>query len=85
MHYESHVDERYKHSLLKTMLNRALRLSSNWQFFHQECERLTTGFALLHYPETLVENTIRHFIEKRKVTGDICTKQQVSNEYDAPI
>ena len=38
--YQSHVDMRYKHSLLKTMLNRAFKLSSNWQFFHQECERL---------------------------------------------
>ena len=32
LHYQSHVDVKYKHSLLKTMLNRALKLS-NWQFF----------------------------------------------------
>ena len=50
-------------------------------FFHQEREGLKTIFARLHYPETLVENTIRHFA-KMKVTGDICTKQQVSDEHD---
>ena len=33
LHYQSHVDVKYKHSLLKTMLNRAFKLSSNWQFF----------------------------------------------------
>ena len=33
LHYYSHVDMKYKHSLLKTMLNRAFKLSSNWQFF----------------------------------------------------
>ena len=33
LHYYSHVDVKYKHSLLKTMLNRAFKLSSNWQFF----------------------------------------------------
>jgi len=38
LHYQSHVDVRYKHSLLKTMLNRTFKLSSNWQLFHQECE-----------------------------------------------
>ena len=65
LHYQSHVDVKYKHSLLKTMLNRAFKLSSNWQFFHQECERLKMVFARLHYPETLIENTIRHFIEMR--------------------
>ena len=38
LHYQSHVDIKYKHSLLKTMLNCAIKLSSSWQFFHQECE-----------------------------------------------
>ena len=42
------------------------------------------GFSRLHYPETLVENTIRHFIEL-KVTEDVRAKQQVSDEHDALI
>ena len=66
------------------MLNRAFKLSSNWQFFHQECERLKMVFARLHYPETLIKNTIRHFIEMR-VTENVCSKQQVSEEQDARI
>ena len=84
LHYQSPVDVKYKHSLLKTMLNRAFKLSSNWQFFHQECERLKMVFACLHYSETLIENTIRNFIEMR-VTENVCSKQQVSDEQDAPI
>ena len=31
LHYHSHVDSRYKHSLLVTMLDRAHRLSSSWR------------------------------------------------------
>jgi len=67
LHHQSHVDVRYKHSLLKTMLNRtrAFKLSSNWQFFHQECERRKMVFARLHYPKNLVEDIIRHFIEMK--------------------
>ena len=66
------------------MLNRTFKLSSNWQFFHQECERLKWFLhARLHYPETLLENTIRHFIEMR-VTENVCSNQQVSDEQDAP-
>ena len=72
LHYQSRVDVKYKHSLLKTMLNRAFKLSSNWQFCHQECERLKTVFARLHYPETLIENTIRHFIEMKVTGGCMC-------------
>jgi len=84
LYNQSHVDVRYKHSLLRTMLNRAFKLSSNWQFFHQECERLKMVFARPHYPKTLVENTIRHFIEM-KVTESVCFKQQVFDEQDASI
>jgi len=40
-------------------------------------------FARLHYPETVIDNTIRHFIEMR-VTENVCSKQQVSDEQDAP-
>ena len=47
-----------------------------------QSERLKTVFSRLHYPGTLVENTIRNFIEM-KVTEDVCTKQQVSDEHDA--
>ena len=33
LHHQSHVDKRYKKSLLKTMLNRAFHLSSTWESF----------------------------------------------------
>ena len=32
LHYHSHVDARYKRSLLNTMLSRAFQLSSTWKF-----------------------------------------------------
>ena len=75
LHYHSHVDMKYKHSLLKTMLNRGFKLSSNWQLFHQECERLKEIFTRLYYPEPLIQNTIRVFIEM-KVTGSTRPPQQ---------
>ena len=39
LHHHSHVDSRYKRSLLNTMLNRTFKLSSTWKHFDQECER----------------------------------------------
>ena len=41
VHYQSHVDNRYKRSLLTTMLDRACRLPSSWLYFSEECERCT--------------------------------------------
>ena len=43
LHHQSHVDKRYKKSLLKTMLNRAFHLSITWQSFKSECDHLTYG------------------------------------------
>ena len=65
LHYDSHVDERYKRCLIKTMLHRAFRLSSSWKYFTEECERLKQLFRRLRYPQTLVDNTIAKFIAKK--------------------
>ena len=81
LHYHSHVDERYKRSLLNTMLNRAFKLSSTWKLFHQECERLKVTFSRLCYPEELVQSTIRQFIES-KVSEDALPQQQELKKQD---
>ena len=83
LHYQSHVDVRYKRSLLKTMLNRAFKLSSNWQLFHQECERLTETFSRLHYPVPLLQSTIRDFVTA-KVSGDVRSFQKCDDK-KAPV
>ena len=67
LHYQSHVDNRYKWSLLTTMLDRAHRLSSSWTFFSEECDRLKKVFAHLKYPERLVNYTINTFLQSRIV------------------
>ena len=62
LHYKSHVDDRYKSGLLKTMLDRAFRLSSNWSYFFEECDRLKLVFSRLKNPDNLVNSTISRFI-----------------------
>ena len=54
LHYNSHVDNRYKKSLIIIMLDRSFKLLSNWSLFHEECIRLKTLFLLLAYPEHLI-------------------------------
>ena len=53
LHYQSHVDNRYKCSLITTILDRAYRISSDWSYFSQECDRLETVFLKLKYPSHL--------------------------------
>ena len=65
VHYQSHVDNRYKRSLLTTMLDRAYRLSSSWPYFSEECERLKSLFSRLDYPRHLINSTINTFVNSR--------------------
>ena len=65
LHYQSHVDARYKRSLLMTMLNRAHCLSPSPDIFAEECDNLIGIFLKLRYPEKLINSTITRFIESR--------------------
>ena len=62
LHYDSHVDIRYKHCLLRTMLERAYQLSSSWEFFTEECTRLENVFSKLHYPANDINRIINRFV-----------------------
>ena len=70
LHYKSHVDVRYKKSMLKTMLDRAFKMSSTWELFHLECNHLTQTFSRLQYPAQLLQSTISNFVTK-KVSGEL--------------
>ena len=62
LHHQSHVDNRYKKSPLKTMLNRAFHLSSTWDSFKSECDHLKLIFTNLKYSESVIKSTICHFV-----------------------
>ena len=66
LHHNSHVDNRYKKSLIITMLDRAFKLLSNWSLFHQECIRLKTLFLQLAYSERLIHSMISNFITSKQ-------------------
>ncbi|XP_078366333.1 uncharacterized protein LOC144650513 [Oculina patagonica] len=65
LHHKSHVDNRYKRSLLTTMLDRAHRLSSSWLYFSEECDRLNKVFSGLKYPQRLIDSTIINILNSR--------------------
>ncbi len=70
LHYDSHVDVKYKKSLVLTMLNRAFRLSSSWKLFTEECERLKKTFVRLRYPISLLDNIITKYTAQKRESDD---------------
>ena len=61
LHYQSHVDNRYKRSLIRTMLDRAKRLSSSPDLFSKECYDLRKMFLKLKYPAKLIDSIFMRF------------------------
>ncbi|XP_068696375.1 uncharacterized protein [Montipora foliosa] len=80
LHYKSHVDDRYKRCLLKTMLDRAFRLSSYWSYFSDECNRLKMVFSRLSYPDRLINSTILRFIAAKASDQPVLELPAVNNE-----
>ena len=62
------------------MVDRAYRLSSNWSFFSEECDRLRGVFHNLKYPKPLVETTIKRFVERRVSIQEPCPPPDVPSE-----
>ena len=74
LHFQSHVDKRYKTGLLKTMLHRAYALSSTIEAFNEEFDKLRSIFSRLDYPIGLINSTIDMFIQ------NITTKPEKKND-----
>ena len=72
LHHQSHVYIQYKKGLLRTMLNRAHRLSSSWSHFSNECNRLKTILSRLKYSKHLVNSTIKSLVDSK-----VCDQQQL--------
>ena len=72
LHCQCHVYNRYKKGLLRTMLDRAHRLSSSWSHFSNECNRLKTVFSRLKYPKHLVNSAMKSFVDSK-----VCDQQQL--------
>ena len=64
LHFQSHVDSRYKKGLVNTMVNRAYGLSSTKEGFAKEYNKLRAMFSKLHYPKRLVDSSIDKFSQE---------------------
>ena len=61
-HYQNYVGNRFnKRSLIRTMFDRAKRLSSSPDLFSKECHYQRKMFRKLKYPRKLTDSTFRRF------------------------
>jgi Txe/YoeB family toxin of Txe-Axe toxin-antitoxin module len=72
--FNSHTLTNYKISVVKTLLHRAIKVSSSWEEVHNEVDRLQQVFANNGYPQSLVEkiinNTVDRYIDRQTINDD---------------
>ena len=83
LHFKSHVDVRYKRSLLRPMLDRAFRLSFDWSNFCEECDRLKLLFSRVKYPDKLINFTISRYITTKVSEQPVLSPAAVSDSSDS--
>ena len=70
-HYESYVDQSYKKSLIFTLLFRCYSLCSDYTLFHLEVEKLREIFKKNSYPSSIIELSIRTFLNRLYVPKQV--------------
>ena len=80
LHFQSHVDMRYKKSLIKTMLHWACHLSPSWKSVVRECGYLKGMFFSLGCPEKLIDATVTLFLNSALVEKDRVQKNNAMSE-----
>ena len=63
-HYRSSTLESYKTATIKTLIHRALKLSSTWVDFHVEARRILQVFADNGYPQKITESIINKAVTR---------------------
>ena len=82
LHYQSHVDLRYQRSLITTTLDRAYRISSDWSYFSQECDRLEIAFL---NPKHFTNLAAKQLIEVREVKPATVNQQCVVYKFQCSL
>ena len=70
MNFQSMAPTKWKKTLIKCLLNRALRLSSSFDNLQSEIETITSHLKDNGYPDRLVKNICKEFIESKNITND---------------
>lgn len=67
LNYMSECPQKYKETVIYTLINRAYKISSDWSKFQSEITRLRQMFANNNYPSLIVDEQINKFLNKKHI------------------
>ena len=86
LNYNSECPDKYKLSVINNYLNRAYRISDTWQKFHQEIAHIRQTLVNNNYPNTVFDNQLRNFLEKKQSKEEpLKNKQLIPIYYESQM
>ena len=64
LNYDSVCPDRYKTGVIKALLHRGYHVSSSWEEFSREIDRIAQQLTNNNYPMGLIERTVNQFVER---------------------
>ena len=72
--FGSFIPKSYKYNLLFTLLQKAFKLYSNFELFHEEIDKLKTIFRNVSYPKSFVDLCIKKQLDKIFIKKEVILK-----------
>ena len=67
--FNSNTPLAYKKSVVKTLIHRALKYSSDWNAYNSEINKIKQVLADNNYPQRMIEETINNYIDSNICHG----------------
>lgn len=66
LNYHSITPDQYKSGVIKTLLHRAYKISSDWITFHKEVMRIQQLLTNNNYPMEVIEKEVKKFMDRKQ-------------------
>jgi len=92
INFRSICPKRYKVGVIKTLLHRAYHISSDWNIFHQEVQRIKQLLTNNNFPMQVIDDVVEKFLNNVMITPnsdhnqqniDLYYENQMSSHYKA--
>jgi hypothetical protein len=70
INYNGICPERYKTGVIKCLLHRAFQISSNWEIFHLEINRIKQLLTNNNFPMSIIDDTVRKFLQQKTAPNE---------------
>ena len=68
--------QKYKASVINHFINRAFKITTNWQDFHNEINHVKQMLANSNYSDTIINKVIARFLDKNINLKEVINKKQ---------